>query len=154
MPNDAVILNVSFAELVSLLTCPMSAADGKRKPCVFAWSGTETRCERCGTLTAEWILRVQAALDALEPQPADDAQNVQRILGALATIPPALPTQSPHDEAHPIAICEGCGSELPEEATFCPQCGRTNKAPLSCRNCGAAWGPDTKFCPKCGAKAV
>jgi len=148
MPNDTEIVNVSVAELVSLLTCPQSLSDGKRKPCVFTWSGTETRCERCGTLTAEWILRTQAALDALEPHPAE-APTVPRLLDALARIPPLGLA-----EGTPSAMkCEGCGSELPEEATFCPHCGRTAKAPFGCKNCGAALTADTKFCPKCGAKA-
>ena len=148
MPNDTEIVNVSFAELVSLLTCPISLADGKRKPCVFTWSGTETRCERCGTLTAEWILRAQAALDALEPLPAE-VPTAQHLLGALATIPPISA-----EEAPPTMRCPGCGSQLPEEATFCPQCGRTAKVPFGCKNCGAALAGDTKYCPKCGAKAT
>jgi len=75
--------------------------------------------------------------------------------------------------------CSNCGSNMPQDAKFCPECGKTTGPSKSkcikcgelidmdakfcpecgspqqsvCVNCGAALVPDAKFCPECGTKA-
>jgi class 3 adenylate cyclase/tetratricopeptide (TPR) repeat protein len=46
--------------------------------------------------------------------------------------------------------CPSCGSDIPGESRFCPQCG-TPQA-LSCAACGHANAAGSRFCAQCGAK--
>ena len=55
--------------------------------------------------------------------------------------------------------CSNCGSLIPLNTKFCPNCGATqvtaSAAPGGskfCPNCGAAVSADHKFCPSCGTK--
>ena len=69
------------------------------------------------------------------------------------------------DELQGIIKCASCGASVPEEATFCPECGAKLIKPepkidqerepgkLYCAECGAVLTPGTKFCMVCGAKA-
>jgi class 3 adenylate cyclase/predicted ATPase len=46
--------------------------------------------------------------------------------------------------------CPSCGSDIPGDSRFCPQCG-TPQA-LNCAACGHANAAGSKFCAQCGAK--
>src|SRR5208282_2544016 len=46
--------------------------------------------------------------------------------------------------------CPSCGSEIPAESRFCPQCGTAQA--LSCAACGHANAAGSRFCAQCGAK--
>lgn len=48
--------------------------------------------------------------------------------------------------------CSGCGSQIPADAKFCPECGTTAGAVKSaCVKCGAPITKNAKFCPECGS---
>ena len=49
--------------------------------------------------------------------------------------------------------CENCGSELPNGALFCDNCGKKVEAKPKkfCGNCGAEMDADAAFCGECGA---
>ena len=47
-------------------------------------------------------------------------------------------------------ICISCGTRIPFESKFCPECGCDNRE-LICE-CGKRIIPGTKFCPECGKK--
>jgi len=47
-------------------------------------------------------------------------------------------------------ICASCGTKIPANAKFCPECG-FNYNELVCE-CGTKLTPGTKFCPECGKK--
>ena len=46
-------------------------------------------------------------------------------------------------------ICSNCGTENPENARFCKQCG--SKLVRVCANCGSPLAEDARFCNHCGA---
>ncbi|HTZ02275.1 MAG TPA: AAA family ATPase [Xanthobacteraceae bacterium] len=46
--------------------------------------------------------------------------------------------------------CSNCGSQMPGEARFCPQCGTAQA--LNCSACGHANAAGSKFCAQCGAR--
>ncbi len=56
--------------------------------------------------------------------------------------------------------CQFCGSEIPEDSAFCPECGKeqmpqttendTQEMPKFCENCGAPIEPGAVFCAGCG----
>jgi membrane protease subunit (stomatin/prohibitin family) len=55
--------------------------------------------------------------------------------------------------------CSNCGSLIPLNTKFCPNCGASQVVTGSpgsggkfCPNCGSAVGADHKFCPSCGTK--
>ena len=45
-----------------------------------------------------------------------------------------------------------CGADIPENAKFCPECGK--KQGYSCPKCGATLKKGAKFCSECGEKLV
>lgn len=48
--------------------------------------------------------------------------------------------------------CKECGSEIPEDAKFCPNCGAAVKPEsVACKKCGAENPAGTKFCKECGS---
>lgn len=49
-----------------------------------------------------------------------------------------------------MKICVSCGSRIPANAKFCPECG-FNNSEIICE-CGQKLAPGTKFCPECGKK--
>jgi RNA polymerase subunit RPABC4/transcription elongation factor Spt4 len=49
-----------------------------------------------------------------------------------------------------IKACTSCGSEIPGDSRFCPQCG-TAQAP-NCAACGHANAAGSRFCAQCGAR--
>ncbi|GHU60301.1 hypothetical protein FACS1894171_1250 [Clostridia bacterium] len=56
-----------------------------------------------------------------------------------------------------MIFCEQCGSQIEEEAVFCPECGAAvtvaeepGPSP-TCPSCGAALAEGAVFCPECGA---
>jgi curli biogenesis system outer membrane secretion channel CsgG len=54
-----------------------------------------------------------------------------------------------------VKTCQECGAVVPEEARFCPQCGKPVGPPpgeARCEKCGEKLPPAAKFCPHCGAK--
>ncbi len=66
----------------------------------------------------------------------------------------------------PMKNCVNCGSQMPINNTFCPNCGakqdQAATAPqtqgsaqlVKCAKCGSEMSPSAKFCPNCGAPAV
>jgi class 3 adenylate cyclase len=46
--------------------------------------------------------------------------------------------------------CPSCGSENPEAARFCGDCGQSLSAARPCEHCGFANAPDVRFCWGCG----
>lgn len=58
--------------------------------------------------------------------------------------------------------CQFCGSEIPEDSAFCPECGKeqpprttvndTQEMPKFCENCGAPIEPGAVFCAGCGSR--
>ncbi len=55
-----------------------------------------------------------------------------------------------------VVKCSNCGSEMPEGAKFCLECGQKAEEPkkenkITCPNCKAAV-PEAKFCLECGYK--
>lgn len=66
-----------------------------------------------------------------------------------------------------VICCEGCGSEIPKDASFCPKCGAKVVRPTAeqeaeqensaekkyCRVCHAEMDQDAQFCVNCGASA-
>jgi class 3 adenylate cyclase len=46
--------------------------------------------------------------------------------------------------------CPQCGTESPEGARFCFECGA--KLAVACLQCGATLPPQARFCPQCGTK--
>jgi class 3 adenylate cyclase/tetratricopeptide (TPR) repeat protein len=46
-------------------------------------------------------------------------------------------------------LCANCGSDNPDDARFCEQCGR--KLELTCPACDAPVSPGARFCKQCGA---
>lgn len=48
--------------------------------------------------------------------------------------------------------CQSCGSEIPGEARFCPQCGTA--LALGCSACGHVNAAGSRFCAQCGTKLV
>ena len=50
-------------------------------------------------------------------------------------------------------FCDNCGSQLRDEAAFCPKCGaatENNRQELTCPQCGAKTSIQNTFCPQCG----
>jgi len=57
----------------------------------------------------------------------------------------------------PTKTCPNCGSIIPANNTFCPNCGAEQSRPatpvkITCPNCGATVAEGQKYCPNCGAK--
>jgi class 3 adenylate cyclase/tetratricopeptide (TPR) repeat protein len=46
--------------------------------------------------------------------------------------------------------CPSCGSDIPADSRFCPQCGSPQA--LNCTACGHANAAGSRFCAQCGAK--
>ena len=64
--------------------------------------------------------------------------------------------QDAMQNATATTTCVGCGSALPQNAKFCPQCGEKVLPPVPqgmivCPQCGKTV-PKAKFCPECGHK--
>ena len=55
--------------------------------------------------------------------------------------------------------CQYCGSEIPDNSSFCPNCGQKAVSPENgpekkfCDSCGAPLEPGRAFCPNCGKPA-
>lgn len=54
--------------------------------------------------------------------------------------------------------CQYCNTEIPDDAVFCPECGKpTEKSETEntyCPNCGKELEPGAIFCPECGFHAA
>ena len=48
-------------------------------------------------------------------------------------------------------ICEKCGNEIPEGATYCPECGARSDGKVKCPSCGKFVAPKP-YCTECGAR--
>jgi RNA polymerase subunit RPABC4/transcription elongation factor Spt4 len=46
--------------------------------------------------------------------------------------------------------CGKCGSEVPSDSKFCPECGQQLKGSKKCPKCGRESPINAKFCPECG----
>lgn len=53
-----------------------------------------------------------------------------------------------------VALCAGCGKEVPSSSRFCPNCGKELPRGHICSQCGAELETDAKFCVKCGNKVA
>lgn len=74
-----------------------------------------------------------------------------------AMSPGSQPRQAaPQENAPQAAACAKCGSQLPENAKFCLNCGekvpsKAASASVACPKCGAQLPPGAKFCLECGS---
>lgn len=48
--------------------------------------------------------------------------------------------------------CKYCGTELPKETNFCPNCGKDLSKLRKCFKCGEIIDDDATFCPHCGVE--
>lgn len=48
--------------------------------------------------------------------------------------------------------CQYCGSEIPEDSVFCPECGRKRQGAALCPECGEPIEEGALFCAECGAQ--
>lgn len=48
--------------------------------------------------------------------------------------------------------CQYCSSEIPEDAVFCPECGRKQEGAAVCPECGEPIEEGAVFCAECGAQ--
>lgn len=48
--------------------------------------------------------------------------------------------------------CTKCGSEIPTESNYCPNCGNKVEKKFFCSNCGREMSQDSNFCSNCGQK--
>ena len=60
-----------------------------------------------------------------------------------------------------LMLCEHCGAEIPNDASFCSACGAATgvngtpeTATAQCPNCGGPIAAGDGFCTKCGTKIV
>ncbi|MCL4451516.1 MAG: SPFH domain-containing protein [Candidatus Thermoplasmatota archaeon] len=54
-------------------------------------------------------------------------------------------------QQQPTKACPKCGSMVPANAAFCPNCGASmSPATIPCPKCGTQVPVGTKFCPNCG----
>jgi membrane protease subunit (stomatin/prohibitin family) len=58
--------------------------------------------------------------------------------------------QSPQTAAQTGKVCPSCNTQLPENAKFCPGCGKPVAQKAFCINCGNQVPSNAKFCPNCG----
>ena len=76
-------------------------------------------------------------------------------LGAGSTLGNVF-AQSVNQTSNPAPVatkaCANCGSAMPANAKFCPECGTKVAAKGFCTNCGAEVSPKAKFCSECGTK--
>ncbi len=47
--------------------------------------------------------------------------------------------------------CPECGSQIPDDAQFCPYCGHQVMIFVKCEQCGKNLPPNARFCSRCGA---
>jgi RNA polymerase subunit RPABC4/transcription elongation factor Spt4/tellurite resistance protein len=47
--------------------------------------------------------------------------------------------------------CTSCGSEVPADYAFCPNCGQSMATDKHCKSCDETIPIDATFCPRCGA---
>ena len=68
------------------------------------------------------------------------------VKNAMASV--TNPEKTPSTKA-----CPQCGSQMPESAKFCFECGAPFEIkPLKCPACGTDLVAGAKFCPECGNK--
>ena len=48
--------------------------------------------------------------------------------------------------------CKYCGAEVPNDTSFCPNCGKDLSKLKKCVKCGEIIDDDATFCPHCGAE--
>lgn len=68
-----------------------------------------------------------------------------------AQTPAAAPVDATSAFADKVA-CNACGSSVPKESKFCPDCGNKMEQAGFCGNCGAQIDPASRFCNQCGSK--
>lgn len=96
----------------------------------------------------------------------DAAQNESGIAGAGAGMGAGIsigqvmgsamaPNQQPAQQAPVTKTCPHCQADVPAEAKFCGQCGKSVEAEkVPCISCEAPIAKDAKFCSVCGAAQV
>ena len=87
-----------------------------------------------------------AAIDAYNV--AKDLMQEDQILNvvvmAVTSAPPLYPIQ-------PNQQCWRCGSFIPSNAKYCPNCG-SPQVPIKCPNCGYINPPNARYCGNCGSQ--
>ena len=58
--------------------------------------------------------------------------------------------QIPQTAAPTGKVCPSCNTQLPDNAKFCPGCGKPVAQKSFCINCGHQVPDNAKFCPECG----
>jgi membrane protease subunit (stomatin/prohibitin family) len=79
----------------------------------------------------------QSLAGALQPPPAQTPS------------PAGPPTTALTPQAAAAISCTGCGTQLPEQAKFCMECGSAT-APRRCPACGVEISQGARFCIECG----
>ncbi|MCI4434221.1 MAG: SPFH domain-containing protein [Thermoplasmata archaeon] len=64
--------------------------------------------------------------------------------------------QQPAPKEEKTKTCPKCGSTVPFDAKFCPNCGFdfTSLETIKCPYCGATIPKNSKFCPNCGKQLI
>lgn len=70
------------------------------------------------------------------------------IVVAAQSAPTPEPSK-PEPSKPPSQACGGCAKPLPDDASFCPNCGQP-RAASQCQRCQAALKPGSHFCGSCG----
>ena len=63
---------------------------------------------------------------------------------------PGMLQQAMASGAQPKMRCPNCGSDIPAQSKFCPNCGHNLQATINCPKCSTTLPATSKFCPNCG----
>ncbi|MGN0151655.1 MAG: SPFH domain-containing protein [Wujia sp.] len=78
--------------------------------------------------------------------------NIMQATGSHPVNPVSVSQQTPHTTG--TSICTNCGSNIPDGAKFCMNCGAKTEITkqIFCMQCGSPMPADAKFCMNCGTR--
>jgi membrane protease subunit (stomatin/prohibitin family) len=101
----------------------------------------------------EKLMRMKAAM-AMEKASAGGGEAGAGMGTSLGLMLPAMFAQyfqaGKDPAAAPRAACPECGSAVPADSRFCPQCGHQLVVFTKCGRCGKNLAPNARFCSRCG----
>ena len=99
-------------------------------------------------------MKAAMAMEEAARNPGEAGAGMGLGLGMLmpAMFGPLL-SPSAKDRSLNTQACQSCGMSLPENARFCPHCGKQQLIQNQCRSCGAEMPSGARFCPECGKSA-
>ncbi|NLE74163.1 MAG: SPFH domain-containing protein [Actinobacteria bacterium] len=68
----------------------------------------------------------------------------------LGMMLPGMLQQAMASGAQPKMRCPNCGTDIPADGKFCPNCGHNLQATINCPKCSTTLPATSKFCPNCG----